>query len=103
MKINDEVLILGFACVFLCCISISTVFTGTESPLMTLDIIALISLLFSADTEGKIITTLPIVIAVLAQLRALLPTLLIKKLPKPVVALVDWLVGNYGSSKNLYH
>ena len=103
MKIPEEFYgLIALACFVFVFLGMNAAFAGTETPSMELDIVSLVHLLFNAETAGKIVTTLSIAIAVLAQLRALLPTLLIKKFPKALIAVIDWLVGNYGASKNKY-
>ena len=102
MKNSDEFCLLVVCFVLVLLGMNAAAFAGTDTPPMALDIVSLVHLLFNSETAGKIVTTLSISIAVLAQLRALLPTGLIKKFPKSLVALVDWLIGNYGASKNKY-
>ena len=46
-------------------------FASTDTSPMTLDILSLVHLLFNTETAGKIVTTLSIGIAVLAQLGAI--------------------------------
>ena len=103
MKIPEEFYgITAFACFMFVFLGMNAAIASTDAPPMALDLVSLVHLLFNTETAGKIVTTLSISIAVLAQLRALLPTLLIKKFPKSLVVLVDWLVGNYGASQNKY-